>query len=119
MPRVFDGAELLERVDNDWEFLGDTVRMLEADGPALLEEIRRSADAGDAASAGRAAHTLKGMISNFCAPDAQVFHAFTLLKTLLGSSPKYVWDTLCHSECLLHFCTSGLLSHQLHLNTAR
>ena|SRR5687768_8518356 len=71
MPRVFDGAELLERVDNDWEFLGDTVRMLEADGPALLEEIRRSADAGDAASAGRAAHTLKGMISNFCAPDAQ------------------------------------------------
>ena len=71
MPRAFDGAELLERVDNDWEFLGNTVRMLAADGPALLEEIRRSGDAGDAPSVGKAAHTLKGMISNFCAPDTQ------------------------------------------------
>ena len=71
MPRAFDGAELLERVDNDWEFLGDTVQMLAADGPALLEEIRRAADAGDAPAVGKAAHTLKGMISNFCAPQAQ------------------------------------------------
>ena len=71
MKRAFDGAELLERVDNDWEFLGDTVQMLATDGPALLEGIRRSADAGDASSVGRSAHTLKGMISNFCAPEAQ------------------------------------------------
>jgi HPt (histidine-containing phosphotransfer) domain-containing protein len=71
MPRAFDGTELLDRVDNDWEFLGETVRMLEADGPALLEELRRCADAGDAPSVGKAAHALKGMISNFCAPDAQ------------------------------------------------
>ena len=71
MPRAFDGAELLDRVDNDWEFLGDTVQMLAADGPALLEEIRRAADAGDAPAVGKAAHTLKGMISNFCAPQAQ------------------------------------------------
>ena len=71
MPRAFDGPELLDRVDNDWEFLGETVRMLEADGPALLEELRRCADAGDAPSVGKAAHTLKGMVSNFCAPDAQ------------------------------------------------
>jgi HPt (histidine-containing phosphotransfer) domain-containing protein len=71
MPRAFDEAEILERVDNDWEFLGEMVQMLAADGPALLEEIRDSADAGDASSVGRAAHTLKGMISNFCAADAQ------------------------------------------------
>ena len=71
MPRAFDGAELLERVDNDWEFLSDTVQMLAADGPALLEEIRRAAAAGDAPSVGKAAHTLKGMISNFCASETQ------------------------------------------------
>ena len=71
MPRAFDGAELLERVDNDWDFLGDTVQMLASDGPALLGEIRRAADAGDAPAVGKAAHTLKGMLSNFCAPGAQ------------------------------------------------
>ena len=71
MPRAFDGQELLERVDNDWDFLGDTVQMLASDGPALLEAIRRASDAGDAPAVGKAAHTLKGMVSNFCAPDAQ------------------------------------------------
>jgi HPt (histidine-containing phosphotransfer) domain-containing protein len=71
MTRAFDGAELLERVDNDWEFLGDTVQMLAGDAPALLAEIRRAADAADAPSVGKAAHTLKGMISNFCAPGPQ------------------------------------------------
>ena len=37
MPRAFDETELLERVDNDWEFLAETVQMLETDGRALLE----------------------------------------------------------------------------------
>ena len=70
MPRRFDEQELLERVDNDWEFLGETVQMLSTDGPALLREIRRAAEAGDAPTVGRAAHVLKGMISNFAAPAA-------------------------------------------------
>ena len=71
MPRTFDETELLERVDNDWEFLGETVQMLAADAPALLAEIRRATAAGDAPAVGRAAHALKGMISNFCAAAAQ------------------------------------------------
>jgi two-component system, sensor histidine kinase and response regulator len=75
MAQLFDEAELLDRVDNDWEFLGETVDMLAADGPALLLEIRRALDAHDAAGLGRAAHTLKGMIANFCAdvPHAAAF----------------------------------------------
>ena len=71
MSHVFDDRELLERVDNDWEFLGDTVRMLVEDTPGLLADVRRAIDAGDGPGLGRAAHTLKGMISNFCAADAQ------------------------------------------------
>jgi HPt (histidine-containing phosphotransfer) domain-containing protein len=71
MARTFDEKELLERVDNDWDFLGDTVQMLADDGPNLLADIRRCAEAGDAPGVGRAAHTLKGMISNFCAAEAQ------------------------------------------------
>lgn len=68
MPRAFDEAELMMRVDDDLEFLGETAQMLAADGPALVQAIRRSFDIGDAPAVAREAHTLKGMISNFCAP---------------------------------------------------
>jgi two-component system, sensor histidine kinase and response regulator len=71
MSRVFNGSELLERIDNDWDFLSETVEMLQTDGRALLDQIRAAADAGDAAAVSRAGHTLKGMISNFCSPSAQ------------------------------------------------
>lgn len=66
----FDQNELLDRVDNDWDFLSDTVQMLEADGRELLEEVRRASAEGDAVKLARAAHAIKGMISNFCAPRA-------------------------------------------------
>src|SRR3954471_3399028 len=71
MSRPFDETELLARTDGDWDFLADTVDMLTSDGRALMAEVRRAADAADAPALGRAAHTLKGMISNFCAPTAQ------------------------------------------------
>jgi HPt (histidine-containing phosphotransfer) domain-containing protein len=65
---LFDQNELLDRVDNDWDFLADTVQMLETDGRALMDEIRRAAATADAAALGRAGHAIKGMISNFCSP---------------------------------------------------
>ena len=71
MPQAFDDKELLDRIDNDWDFLAETAQMLESDGRALVEEIRRCVAAADAPAVGRAAHTLKGMVSNFCAPAAQ------------------------------------------------
>jgi HPt (histidine-containing phosphotransfer) domain-containing protein len=71
MATLFDEAELLEQIDHDWEFLGETVEMLAADGPALIREVRQAMVASDAAALGRAAHTLKGMVANFCAPSAQ------------------------------------------------
>jgi len=69
--QTFDEAELLERVDNDVEFLAETVEMLDTDGVALVEAIDVSVASGDAPGVARNAHALKGMISNFCAPDAQ------------------------------------------------
>ena len=71
MAQWFDEAELMERVDNDLEFLADTVRMLEADGRALMVELKTAVASGDAPAVGRGAHTLKGMISNFCSPAVQ------------------------------------------------
>jgi HPt (histidine-containing phosphotransfer) domain-containing protein len=68
---TFDQTELLERVDHDKAFLAETVEMLAGDGRGLMNDIRRAIDTGDAGAVGRAAHALKGMISNFCAPAAQ------------------------------------------------
>ena len=83
MSRAFDETELLERVDGDWDFLAETVDMLANDGRALMAEIRRAAAAGDADAVGRAAHTLKGMISNFCSPAA---HAGALAVEQIGKN---------------------------------
>lgn len=71
MAKTFDETELMDRVDNDAGFLAETVEMLVADGPSLLEQVRSAAAVGDAAGVGKHAHALKGMISNFCAPEAQ------------------------------------------------
>jgi two-component system, sensor histidine kinase and response regulator len=71
MSQVFDDEELLERIDADWEFLTETVQMLASDGPELMQQIRAALAAGDAAAVGRTAHSLKGMISNFCSPLTQ------------------------------------------------
>ena len=71
MAQSFDEAELMERVDDDVEFLADTVQMLETDGRALMVELKTAVASGDAPAIGRSAHTLKGMISNFCAPAIQ------------------------------------------------
>ena len=71
MAQLFDEAEIMERLDNDVEFLAETVQMLETDGRALMVELKTAVAAGDAPAIGRAAHTLKGMIANFCAPAVQ------------------------------------------------
>jgi HPt (histidine-containing phosphotransfer) domain-containing protein len=71
MSRAFDEQELLERVDQDWDFLSDTVQMLATDGRLNMEQIRSAIAAGNAAEVGRVAHALKGMISNFCSPTTQ------------------------------------------------
>jgi HPt (histidine-containing phosphotransfer) domain-containing protein len=70
--QLFDEAELMERVDYDVAFLAETVQMLESDGRALMVELKAAVDSGDAPAIGRTAHTLKGMISNFCSPGIQM-----------------------------------------------
>ncbi len=71
MPEVFDASALMERVDNDVEFLEETVAMLDEDSPRLLEEIHAAVSERDAAALTKRAHALKGMLSNFCAEPAE------------------------------------------------
>ncbi len=71
MSDTFDEKARMEHVDGDVEFREETVGMLDEDGPALLEQIRAAAASGDAAALVRPAHTLKGMLANFCADPAE------------------------------------------------
>lgn len=71
MPPAFDHDELMERIDGDIEFLAESIEMLEEDAGPLLEQIREAAKSSDASALVTPAHTLKGMLSNFCAEAAE------------------------------------------------
>ena len=71
MSDAFDARSLMERVDNDWEFLEETISMLDEDSPDLLRQIQEAAARVDAAALVAPAHALKGMLANFCAVPAE------------------------------------------------
>ena len=71
MTEEFDEQALMDRVDEDIEFLEETIAMLDDDAPGLLNEIRSAAASGDAEALVKPAHTLKGMLANFCAAPAE------------------------------------------------
>ena len=71
MSEVFDEKALMERIDGDLEFLEETISMLDEDSPDLLRQVQEAAVQGDADAAVGPAHTLKGMLANFCATSAE------------------------------------------------
>ncbi len=66
-PKVLD--DLRASVGGDDEFFAELVDELLADAPRQIESLRAAATAGDAESARRAAHTLKGNGRTFGATD--------------------------------------------------
>ena len=70
MTTPFDKDALLEQIDGDLEFLSEAVEIFNEDSPALLEELQQALLRGDGSALGAAAHTLKGMLGNFCAESA-------------------------------------------------
>ena len=111
MSPAFDQKELIERLDNDWDFLAETVDMLSTDGRNLMAQIKAAADAGDAATLGRVAHTLKGMISNFCAAQAHAsaFEVEQIGKNnQLGSAKPAIESLETRLETLIHELTEFL-----------
>lgn len=71
MSQPFDKDALIDRVDDDAEFLAESVAILGEDGPPLLVEIRDAASARDVERVAKAAHAFKGLVSNFCADAAE------------------------------------------------
>ena len=65
---LFDRRETLARMDGDWELFREVAGIFAADSRMMLGQIRDAIAAGDPPGLNRAAHTLKGAISNFGAP---------------------------------------------------
>jgi HPt (histidine-containing phosphotransfer) domain-containing protein len=62
--------DFLKAFENDWGFFKEVVDVFCADYPNHLAALRRAAAAADAPAFMRAAHSLKGMLSNFQAEAA-------------------------------------------------
>jgi len=71
MPPTFNPAELMDRIDGDVEFLEECIEIFDEDSAPLLAKIREAVAASDAEALVPPAHTLKGMLSNFCAAAAE------------------------------------------------
>ena len=71
MTPTFNPAELMDRIDGDVEFLEECIEIFDEDSAPLLAKIREAVAAQDAEALVPPAHTLKGMLSNFCAAPAE------------------------------------------------
>ena len=71
MTDAFDEKALMEEIDNDIEFLTESLGMFDEDTPSLLRQIRSAASSDDAEGLIKPAHTLKGLVGNFCAYPAE------------------------------------------------
>jgi HPt (histidine-containing phosphotransfer) domain-containing protein len=65
MEEELNRADLLDRVEGDRELLKEIVDLFRATYPAMLAEVKKTADCRDAPALIRAAHTLKGVVANF------------------------------------------------------
>ena len=104
MTEVFDRQELLEELDGDREFLEESLDMLDADAPTLIDQIRTGIDDSDAEKIRIAAHTIKSMVGNFCATPA--FEAALKVETIAQSGD-------------LAECSAGLQSLEEEVNRLR
>lgn len=66
----FDYQQALERLGGDDQLLGEIAEIFLATAPATLAQIRQTIADGRHEELSRAAHTLKGSVANFAAPDA-------------------------------------------------
>jgi two-component system sensor histidine kinase/response regulator len=72
-----NSAVALDRLGGDEELLREVAQLFLEEYPALLSQVRAAVAANDAGALQRAAHSLKGSVSNFGA-DAAYQAAFTL-----------------------------------------
>jgi PAS domain S-box-containing protein len=70
MADVLDKTEALSRVENDMDLLRDLIRDYHNDCPNLMQALKTAIAAKDAKQVKHNAHTIKGLVSIFCAKPA-------------------------------------------------
>ena len=70
MSEILDETELMERIDNDLEFLADALELYNEDYPELISQMRSALSRQDSGALADAAHTFKGLLGNFAAHPA-------------------------------------------------
>ena len=66
----WDRDSALSRVGNDIDLLKEIAQLFLDDAGNMMSSIEQAAKQADAVALGKAAHTLKGCVSNFSAPEA-------------------------------------------------
>ncbi len=83
---IIDREQLLDNLDGDLELLRDASELLREESQIMLYEIRAALAAGDIESVHAAAHSLKGMISNFMADSV----CETTMQILMINDPRFL-----------------------------
>ncbi len=66
----FDPVELMGRLEGDTELLAEITEEFQQSWPAMLSRLQAAIDSQDGQALERAAHAVKGAVSNFAAKDA-------------------------------------------------
>ena len=66
---ILDADAALARLDGDSELFLEIAGLFVEDAPRLETQMREAIEEGDSEKLGFAAHTLKGALTNFCAPS--------------------------------------------------
>jgi two-component system, sensor histidine kinase and response regulator len=108
MSDIIDKEELLEEIDGDWEFLEESVDMLNEDAPELLSEIKKGMDTNNSETIWQSAHALKSMVGNFAAKRA--FDAAYQVESIGRSGDvSKINDAVAHLESEIDLLKSALL----------
>ena len=67
MSELIKTSELLDRVENDLELLGEMVAIFEDERASYLENLEKAIESGNAEDLDMAAHTIKGVLANLSA----------------------------------------------------
>jgi HPt (histidine-containing phosphotransfer) domain-containing protein len=69
-PSPYDRTIVMESLSYDVEAFRELCQMLFEDHEQMLQEAKRALAAGDSSKVASIAHTLKGVVGNFAAPEA-------------------------------------------------
>lgn len=70
--QIFDLAQFRSRMMEDDDLMREVVQAMLEDTPFQIEELKKSAEAGDCEGSGRIGHRIKGGAANICCRNFEV-----------------------------------------------